>query len=76
MLKPVLIGWTGLALATLIGCGAKDDQSVVAPDNAAPAFVDRNGNGELDVYEDETQSRQARVADLMSKLTLEQKSLW
>ena len=36
-------------------------------------FIDRNGNGQLDVYEDDTQPIAARVADVMAQMTLEEK---
>ncbi|MEK9655368.1 MAG: glycoside hydrolase family 3 N-terminal domain-containing protein [Halieaceae bacterium] len=64
----LLIAWTS---AMLLGCDGQKDAE--APDANAGAFIDRNGNGVLDVYEDETQPRSERVADLISRLTLEQK---
>ncbi len=36
-------------------------------------FLDRNGNGKLDVYEDARQSTDQRVEDLLSQMTLEEK---
>lgn len=36
-------------------------------------FVDRNGNGKLDIYEDGRQPIDARVSDLLSRMTLEEK---
>jgi len=36
-------------------------------------FLDRNGNGELDIYEDDRRSLDERTADLLSKMTLEEK---
>jgi beta-glucosidase len=36
-------------------------------------FLDRNGNGILDVYEDDRQSTSARVEDLLSQMTIEEK---
>ena len=36
-------------------------------------FLDRNGNGALDIYEDDRQSLEARVADVLSQMTLEEK---
>ncbi len=40
---------------------------------AAYTFVDRNGNGELDVYEDERNSIEERVEDVLAQMTLEEK---
>ncbi|RDY60935.1 glycoside hydrolase family 3 N-terminal domain-containing protein [Flagellimonas nanhaiensis] len=36
-------------------------------------FIDRNGNGKLDVYEDDRNPVKARVADLLSQMTVEEK---
>ena len=36
-------------------------------------FLDRNGNGTLDVYEDDRQPLETRVADVLSQMTLEEK---
>ena len=36
-------------------------------------FLDRNGNGKLDTYEDERQTIASRVADALSKMTTEEK---
>ncbi len=36
-------------------------------------FSDRNGNGQLDVYEDDRKSIKERVADLLSQMTVEEK---
>ncbi len=36
-------------------------------------FLDRNGNGELDVYEDDRRATEERVADVLSQMTLEEK---
>lgn len=36
-------------------------------------FLDRNGNGELDAYEDERLPMETRVADLLSQMTLDEK---
>ncbi|MEM9077933.1 MAG: glycoside hydrolase family 3 C-terminal domain-containing protein [Bacteroidota bacterium] len=36
-------------------------------------YWDRNGNGQLDVYEDDRQPVEARVEDLLSQMTLEEK---
>ncbi len=36
-------------------------------------FWDRNGNGELDIYEDDRKSLEDRVEDLLSKMTMDEK---
>lgn len=36
-------------------------------------FVDRNGNGTLDLYEDDRQTTQARANDLLARMTTEEK---
>ena len=36
-------------------------------------FVDRNGNGELDVYEDERRTIDERVDDVLAQMTMEEK---
>ncbi|MBT29381.1 MAG: glycosyl hydrolase [Thalassobius sp.] len=36
-------------------------------------FLDRNGNGKLDVYEDDRKSTEVRVADILSQMTMEEK---
>ena len=36
-------------------------------------FVDRNGNGKLDIYEDDRQSIEARANDLLSQMTTDEK---
>ncbi len=36
-------------------------------------FWDRNGNGELDIYEDEREPLEKRVSDLLSQMTIEEK---
>lgn len=36
-------------------------------------YFDRNNNGKLDAYEDDRQSIEARVADVLSQMTLEEK---
>lgn len=36
-------------------------------------FLDRNGNGKLDIYEDERRTIEERVADVLSLMTLEEK---
>ncbi|MGD1945901.1 MAG: glycoside hydrolase family 3 C-terminal domain-containing protein [Croceivirga sp.] len=39
----------------------------------AYTFLDRNGNGQLDVYEDDRQPIEKRVADALAQMTLEEK---
>ena len=36
-------------------------------------FIDRNGNGKLDIYEDDTQSVDDRIEDVLQQMTLEEK---
>lgn len=36
-------------------------------------FLDRNGNGRLDIYEDDRRSTEERVEDLLAQMTLEEK---
>lgn len=51
---------------------------VTLPDNGpgkkAPVFRDLNKNGKMDVYEDAKQPINARVKDLLSQMTLEEKA--
>ena len=61
--KPRLIA---LTLALIVALAA----SAVA---GAADFRDLNGNGHKDVYEDESKPRAERVADLLSRMTLDQK---
>lgn len=37
------------------------------------AFLDRNGNGRLDIYEDDRKPTEERAADLLSQMTIEEK---
>ncbi len=37
------------------------------------SFIDRNGNGKLDVYEDDRKSTEERVDDLLSQMTVDEK---
>ncbi|MEZ4830369.1 MAG: glycoside hydrolase family 3 N-terminal domain-containing protein [Bacteroidia bacterium] len=37
------------------------------------SFMDRNANGELDIYEDDRKSTEERVEDLLSQMTIEEK---
>jgi hypothetical protein len=46
---------------------------VLLPVIEAPAFRDRNHNGRLDPYEDRRLPEAARVADLIGRMTLEEK---
>ena len=36
-------------------------------------FYDRNGNGQLDIYEDDRRSTSERMEDLLSQMTIEEK---
>ena len=36
-------------------------------------FFDRNGNGQLDIYEDDRKTTEERATDLLSQMTLEEK---
>jgi beta-glucosidase len=36
-------------------------------------FFDRNGNGQLDIYEDDRKTAEERATDLLSQMTLEEK---
>ena len=40
---------------------------------AGYTFLDRNGNGTLDIYEDDRKSIEDRVKDLLSQMTVEEK---
>lgn len=42
--------------------------------NTSPSFRDLNKNGKMDVYEDPSQPVEARVKDLLSQMTLEEKA--
>lgn len=42
-------------------------------EDGSKAYIDRNGNGEMDIFEDNAASRSERVADLLQKLSVEQK---
>ena len=55
-----------LGVAILISCNDSSKENV--------AFRDLNNNGRLDVYEDSTQSIEARIDDLLSQMTLEEKA--
>ena len=39
-------------------------------------FFDRNGNGKLDIYEDDRKSIEERAVDLLSQMTTEEKSIF
>jgi beta-glucosidase len=55
-----------LALSILVSCDNSGKEKV--------AFRDLNKNQKLDVYEDSTQSIEARIEDLLSQMTLEEKA--
>ena len=58
------------AIAALAGCA--NEQPADAASTTA-AFRDLNGNGQKDVYENASLPVEQRVADLISRLTLDQK---
>lgn len=77
-----LLGLSALALA---GCfGSDSDEPLVQPTLGVRSkalisrdgyqFRDANGNGQLDPYEDWRLSAQARVADLLPRMSLQQKA--
>lgn len=87
-LRPVS-GACALALATLAlgGCFGGDDDDAPALEQPAigvrskaklvkdgQEFRDANGNGQLDPYEDWRLPAEARVADLLPRMTLQQKA--
>ena len=60
-----------VAITSLLACG--DNTGGPAGEMAAKAsYVDRNGNGAMDIYEDASKPRSERGADLLSRLSLEQ----
>ncbi|MEM7113112.1 MAG: glycoside hydrolase family 3 N-terminal domain-containing protein [Chloroflexota bacterium] len=50
------------------------ESAVVQTDENGVVYRDLNGNGRLDIYEDPRQPIEARVEDLLSQLTLEEKA--
>ncbi len=73
---------TLIAAATLAACGSgggSDRPTIVAKAKnvitvEGRQFKDSNGNGQLDPYEDWRLSAEQRAADLVSKMTLEEKA--
>ncbi len=55
-----------LGVAILISCNDSNKEEV--------AFRDLNSNNKLDVYEDSSQTIEARIDDLLSQMTLEEKA--
>jgi len=47
---------------------------VSAPERSGPSYRDLNKNGRMDIYEDARQPVEARVNDLLSQMTLEEKA--
>ncbi|MCB0371650.1 MAG: glycoside hydrolase family 3 C-terminal domain-containing protein [Muricauda sp.] len=69
-----LIGWWYLKSSFLDfedDYAEKKDFSELTVDGYT--FLDRNDNGQLDVYEDDRASMDARVADVLAQMTLEEK---
>ncbi|RLD82796.1 MAG: beta-glucosidase [Bacteroidetes bacterium] len=52
---------------------AEDDVHIQKISVDGKTILDRNGNGKLDVYEDDRQSIEARANDLSSQMTIEEK---
>jgi beta-glucosidase len=80
---PALAGTAALAIAVLTGCATTTptpeqpdivvrSKPVIAQDGLR--FRDANGNGRLDPYEDWRLPAEQRVADLLPRMTLEQKA--
>lgn len=80
-----MVGCCLLGMTTLTGCSGLDGEdplpqptlgvrskAIISRDGYQ--FRDANGNGQLDPYEDWRLSTQARVADLLSRLSLQQKA--
>lgn len=73
MFKCLVLGCLCALVAGLGACGTKPPQSMPSNGPSTSTFTDRNGNGRLDVYEDESRPRAERVANLLSKLSPAQK---
>ena len=52
---------------------SEDDANVQEISVDGNTFLDRNGNGKLDIYEDDRQSIEARANDLLSRMTAAEK---
>ncbi len=63
----VIITIAGILLTLLFGCTQNGSKETTH-------FRDLNKNGKLDIYEDTTQSIDARVNDLLGQMTLEEKA--
>ena len=75
-MKPVALVSLTAAAVLLTACENKQEENVSVKAESpvvAQGFVDMNGNGVLDAYEDKSLPRAARVADLMGRLSTEQK---
>ena len=79
-----LLGLSALALTGCFGSDSDSDEPLVQPSLGVRSkalisrdgyqFRDANGNGQLDPYEDWRLSAQARVADLLPRMSLQQKA--
>lgn len=52
---------------------SEDDANILEVSVDGNTFLDRNGNGKLDIYEDDRQSIEARANDLLSLMTVAEK---
>ena len=70
-----LLSATGLtvALTVVISCQTQNSNTGVVKTIDGYTFRDLNKNGKLDVYEDARQPVSARVNDLLSQMTLDEK---
>src|SRR5580692_2458070 len=73
--KPLLFA-TGISLAVTLGfsCRTQTSSNSIVKTIDGYTFRDLNKNGKLDVYEDARQPVSARVNDLLSQMTLDEKA--
>ncbi|WJG09686.1 glycoside hydrolase family 3 C-terminal domain-containing protein [Aliiglaciecola sp. LCG003] len=62
-----------LAVMTVAACGSQIKQTASLDPSLGSSFQDLNGNGKKDIYEDTSAPVNARVHDIISRLSLEQK---
>ncbi|HLX65419.1 MAG TPA: glycoside hydrolase family 3 N-terminal domain-containing protein [Puia sp.] len=76
MLAKLLLPAAGviLALTLLISCQTQTSSNSIVKTIDGYTFRDLNKNGKLDVYEDARQPVSARVNDLLSQMTLDEKA--